>query len=130
MTDDHPLHPEVAGDSGDALDLGSLLGGLDLNALMGAAADVQQQLAQAQQLLAETVVEGTAGGGLVRVEVTGDLAFQRVVIAPDAVDLEDLSMLEDLVLAALRDAATKVSALGEQAGGMGGLGDLGSLFGG
>lgn len=139
MTDDHPLQPEIARGAGDApgsdaseggFDLGSLLGGLDLDALMGAAAGVQEQLAQAQQLLAETVVEGTSGGGLVRVEVTGDLSFRRVAIAPGAVDPDDLSMLEDLVLAALRDAATKVAALGEQAGGMGGFGDFGSLFGG
>lgn len=145
MTDDQPLHPEISDDDSGAaglavpgaqlggeggLDLGNLLGGLDLDALMGAAAGMQQQLARAQQLLAETVVEGTAGGGLVRIEVTGDLTFRRVTISPDAVDADDLSMLEDLVLAALRDAATKVAELGEQAGDMGDLGEFGSLFGG
>ena len=102
-----PLEPEIGGD----MDLGGLLGGLDLGALMGAASEMQQQFADAQERLAETVVEGSAGGGLVRVEITGDFTFQSVSISPEVIDPDDASMLEDLVLAALRDAASKASAL-------------------
>lgn len=124
-----PLEPEIGGD----MDLGGLLGGLDLGALMGAASEMQQQFADAQERLAETVVEGSAGGGLVRVEITGDFTFQSVSISPEVIDPDDASMLEDLVLAALRDAASKASALAADAtgmGDMGALGDIGKLFGG
>ena len=73
-----------------------------------------------------TVVEGQAGGGVVKVTVTGGLEFRSVSIDPSAVDPEDVSMLEDLVLAALHDAVAKAQEA--QAGVMGGL-DMGGLGG-
>lgn len=98
--------------------------GFDLGSLFDAANKMQEQLASAQDEAASTVVTGQAGGGAVTVDVTGDLDFQSVHIDPAAIDPDDVSMLEDLVLAALRDAADQLE--GMQSGGMGGL-DLGGL---
>lgn len=129
MTDDS-IEPANA----DQSDLPMGLGGLDLGSLLGAAQNMQAQMAESQTRIAATVVEGNAGGGAVTVSVTGAFEFQRVTISPDAVDPDDHSMLEDLVLAALRDAATKVAALQAEANPLAGLGDglggLGGLFGG
>ena len=111
-------------DDDDPFDLGNLLGGggLDLGSLMEQASQMQQQMAEAQAAAATTVLEGVSGGGAVRVTVTGTGEFQAVSIDPGAVDPDDVAMLEDLVLAALRDATTRIQEL--QAGAMGGLGDL------
>ena len=73
---------------------------------------------------AERTVTGTAGGGLVRVTLTGGGEPSAVEIAPDAIDPSDPELLEDLVLAALRDAVHQVQQV--QASAMGGL-DLGAL---
>jgi len=94
----------------------------DLNALLGQAMQMQAQLAQAQAEAADTVVEGQAGGGAVVIEVTGGLEFRGVRISPDAVDPDDVDLLQDLVLAALHDAMANVHQI--QAASMGGLGDL------
>lgn len=103
----------------------------DLGSLLETAQNMQQQLLEAQSELAETVVEGQAGGGVVKVVVTGAMEFQEVSIDPSAVDPDDIDMLEDLVLAALHDAMTKIHEL-QAAGPLGGidLGGLGDLFGG
>lgn len=131
--DDGPV-PASQADAAPAPDVASALGGLDLGALLGMAQNLQSQMAESQDRLATTVVEGQSGGGAVTIAVTGASEFQRVTIRPDAVDPDDVSMLEDLVLAALRDATAKVAALGAEAdplGGLaGGLGGLGGLFGG
>jgi nucleoid-associated protein EbfC len=104
----------------------------DLEGLLQQAMAVQQQLAEAQEQARAAVVEGTSGGGLVRVTVTGGYDATAVHIAPEAVDPDDVSMLEDLVLAALRDALAKVQrsnveAMGDIASGFGG--GLGGLLG-
>jgi len=107
----------------------------DLGSLMGMAQQVGEQMAEAQERLASTEVEGSAGNGLVRITSTGDGRFTSVVIDPDAVDLDDLAMLEDLVLAALHDVAAKVSELqsstspmaGLDLSALGGLGGLGGI---
>ena len=98
----------------------------DLGALLQQAQQMQQQLLAAQAQAAEQVHEGVAGGGAVKIEVTGDMNFQSVTIRPDAVDPDDVDMLQDLVLAALNDAVAKVGAaqqdaLGGLGGGLGGL---------
>ena len=79
-------------------------GGFDFGALMEQAGQVQAQLLAAQEQAAATVVEGVAGGGAVRIAVTGGFEFQSVTISPEAVDPDDVEMLQDLILAALRDA--------------------------
>jgi DNA-binding YbaB/EbfC family protein len=108
----------------DPFDLGALLGGggLDLGSLMEQAGQMQQQMAEAQAAAAGTILEGAAGGGAVKVTVTGTGEFRSVHIDPGAVDPDDVAMLEDLVLAALHDATARIQEL--QAGAMGGLGDL------
>jgi DNA-binding YbaB/EbfC family protein len=112
------------------------LGGFDMGALLEQAMGMQQQLMEAQSAAAEQVVEGQAGGGAVVVRVSGAMVFESVTIAPEAVDPDDVGMLQDLVLAALHDAMDEVAALqqssmgGLDLAGMGGLGDLGGLLGG
>ncbi len=95
--------------------------------LMKQAQKMQQQLMAAQQELAEAQVTGTAGGGLVTATVTGGGEVVGLRIDPKAMDPEDVEFLEDLVLAAIRDAARAASELQEQkmgpvTGGLGGLG--------
>jgi DNA-binding YbaB/EbfC family protein len=96
------------------------LGGLD--GLLSQAMEMQQQMMEAQAQAADELVEGQAGGGAVRVRVTGGMVFEAVEIAPEAVDPDDVEMLQDLVLAALHDAVARVNEL--QAQSLGGLGDL------
>ena len=100
----------------------------DLGAILAQAQAMQEQLMAAQQEAAEQVVEGVAGGGVVRIRTTGGLDFQSVTIDPKAVDPDDVEMLQDLVLAALHDAVGKANEAQQAA--MGSLGGLGGLLGG
>jgi len=79
----------------------------------GAMADAQTMLAQAQEKLASTMVEGSAGGGAVRVSMSGEHKVSAVHIDPDVVELDeaDREMLEDLIVAAVSDAAERVAQL-------------------
>jgi DNA-binding YbaB/EbfC family protein len=77
---------------------------MDMNKMMKQVAKMQQELAKAQEELAEAEFTGTSGGGLVSVTVTGDGDFTSVKIKPEAVDPDDPTMLEDLVLAAINEA--------------------------
>ncbi len=103
------------------------MGQPNMQQLMKQAQKMQQQLVEAQAQLAQTEVTGTAGGGLVTAVVTGSGEVVSVKIDPKAVDPDDVESLEDLVVAAIRDAATNAAALQEKtmgplAGGLGGLG--------
>jgi DNA-binding YbaB/EbfC family protein len=94
--------------------------------IMKQAQKMQQQVAQAQAELAAAEVTGTSGGGLVTVTATGLGEFKSVKIDPKAVDADDVETLEDLVLAALHNAAEAVRELteakmGPATGGLGGL---------
>lgn len=82
--------------------------------LLQQAQKMQQDLADAQQELAETPVEGSAGGGLVKATVTGSGELQALVIDPKAVDPEDTETLADLVLAAVRDANNAATQLQQE----------------
>ncbi len=117
---------EPADTGGEDEDAG--MPGLDLGALLGQAQAMQQQLMDAQAEVAARVVEGQSGGGVVKVEVTGAWEFQSVTISPEAGD--DVELLADLVLAALRDAATSVNELHAESVGDVDLGGLGGLLGG
>ena len=95
--------------------------------LMKQAQKMQQQVLAAQQELAQAQVQGSSGGGLVTVTMTGSGDVVGVKIKPEAVDADDVESLEDLVVAALHDAARAVQELttermGPVTGGMGGLG--------
>lgn len=102
----------------------------DLSNLLASAQQMQQQLLEAQQRAAEQQVEGQAAGGVVRITATGGFDIIDVRIDPSVVDPDDVDMLQDLVLAALRDTVAKINELNQQAmGGLaGGLGGLGGLL--
>jgi DNA-binding YbaB/EbfC family protein len=76
----------------------------DMFEMLASARDIQTKMADLQA----QVFTGSAGGGLVSVEVTGESALQSVQIKPEAVDLDDLDGLGDLIVAAYRDASVKV----------------------
>lgn len=98
----------------------SMGGGGSPNALAAA----QEMLAKAQAELAATSVEGTAGGGAVRVAMNGEQKITGITLSPDVVDPEDVEMLQDLIMAAISDAADKAAALQSESFGAitGGLG--------
>src|SRR5665213_236969 len=82
---------------------------------------LQEQLAEAEATSRTMEVEGTAGGGAVRIKVSGEFSFNNVAIDAAVVDIADVSILEDLVLAALRDATSKLlevrkAAMGQAVG--------------
>lgn len=74
-------------------------------------ANAQAMLARAQQELADSIIEGTAGGGAVRVTMSGDQKITSISIAPDVVDPDDVEMLQDLIMAAITDASGKANEL-------------------
>ena len=99
----------------------------NMQQLMQQAQRMQRQMAEAQEQLAKTELTGTAGGGLVTATVTGAGEVMAVKIDPQAVDPDDVESLEDLVVAAIRDAAHNAQELSAQkmgplTGGLGGLG--------
>lgn len=95
----------------------------DMSALLQQAQQLQQQLVDAQQDAAAQVVEGNAGGGVVRIQATGGLEFRDVTIDRAVVDPSDVEMLQDLVLAALRDVVAKASELNQRA-----MGPMGAML--
>jgi nucleoid-associated protein EbfC len=106
-------------------------GGLDLNAMMKQVQQMQAEMSEAQDKLKDEVVEASAGGGMVKVKMSGDLRLLEIAIAPEAADPEELEILQDMVLAAVNEAlrsAQELAAgkLGGIAGGLGG-GGLGGL---
>lgn len=105
-------------------------GGLDLGSMMQFAQQAADQVAAAQESLLDARVQGTAGGGVVTVTLNGHLHLVAVDISPDAVDPSDLSMLEDLIVAAFADAQQQVADLQGQLDPLGGMGGLGGLLGG
>ena len=97
---------------------------------------MQQEMMAAQESLKDERVEASAGGGMVKVVATGELAIESITIDPDAVDPEDVEMLQDTVLAAVNEALRSAQELaadkmGAATGGLGGPGGgLGGLGGG
>ena len=103
------------------------MSGMDLNKLMQQAAQMQEQMQQAQAELADQTVEASAGGGMVTVKVSGALEVKEIRISPEAIDPDDPELLADTVLAAvnegIRSAQSMVEArLGGMLGGIQGLG--------
>jgi DNA-binding YbaB/EbfC family protein len=99
----------------------------NMQQLLKQAQKMQQDMLQAQEALKDEIVEASAGGGMVTVKVSGDLEIKSIQIDPQAVDPDDVELLQDMVLAAvneaLRSAQELASAkLGGIAGGLGGLG--------
>ena len=80
----------------------------NMNQLMKQAQRMQRQMEEAQAQLEETEMTGTAGGGVVEVTVSGKKEITKIKIDPEAVDPEDVEMLEDLIMAAANEALRKV----------------------
>lgn len=95
---------------------------------IGGLLEQAQTMMAAQQAASEQEIEGVAGGGVVRIRTTGTGQVLSVTIAPEAVDPGDVTMLEDLVTAALHDMNAKLLDIQREA--MGPLAGLGDLFGG
>jgi nucleoid-associated protein EbfC len=99
-------------------------GGFDVNALMKQAQQMQNEMLQAQEQLKGEVVEASAGGGMVKVKMGGDMTLREIVIDPEAIDPEEAEMLAEMVQAAVNEglrAAQELasSKLGGITGGLG-----------
>jgi DNA-binding YbaB/EbfC family protein len=99
----------------------------DFGAILKQAQLMQSEMLKAQEELKAESVEATVGGGMVAVKMSGDLELQELKIDPQAVDPEDVDMLQDLVLAAVNEAIRAAqelaaSKMNQAAGGLGGLG--------
>ena len=99
-------------------------GGFDVNALMKQAQKMQSEMLEAQEALKDELVEASAGGGMVKVKMGGDLVLREIVIDPEAVDPEEAEMLAEMVQAAVNEALRAAQELAEsKMGGItGGLG--------
>lgn len=105
---------------------GGAPGGFDVNALMKQAQKMQDEMLQAQESLKDEVVEASAGGGMVKVKMGGDLTLREIIIDPEAIDPEDAEMLAEMVQAAVNEGLRAAQALAESkmggiTGGLGGL---------
>ena len=99
----------------------------DMNQMMRQVQQMQAEMAKAQEELKNETVEASAGGGMVTVKVSGELELLDVKIDPEAVDPEDVELLQDMIQAAVNEALRSAqelatSRLGDATGGLGGLG--------
>ena len=111
---------------------GGFPGGMpgNMNNLMKQAQKMQKQMEESQKELEEKEFTASAGGGAVEVTVSGKKEVTKVTISPDAVDPDDVEMLEDLIMAAVNEAYRKMEDAASQTmskltGGIGGLGGFG-----
>ncbi len=100
-----------------------LPGGKNMNQLMKQAQKMQQEMMKSQKELENKVFEVSSGGGMVNIGMTGSYEVKSIKIDPEAVDPEDVEMLEDLILAALQEAHKQVAEasndiMGKLTGGM------------
>jgi nucleoid-associated protein EbfC len=104
----------------------------NLNQMMRQVQQMQAEMMKAQEQLKNEVVEASAGGGMVTVKMSGDLELKELRIDPEAVDPDDVDMLQDMVQAAVNEAVRAAqelaaSKMGAATGGLGGPGGLGGL---
>jgi DNA-binding YbaB/EbfC family protein len=105
-------------------------GGFDVNAMMKQVQQMQAEMAEAQEKLKDEVVEASAGGGMVKAKMSGDLRLLEIVIDPEATGPEDVEMLQDMVLAAVNEALRSAQELASsKLGGIAGLGGPGGGLG-
>ena len=86
---------------------------MDMKQMMRQAPKMQKQLNQAQEEIATLSYEATAGGGMVKAVVAGDMSLKSLEIDPEAVDPEDVEMLQDMVLAAVNEALRGMAEVSE-----------------
>ncbi len=84
---------------------------MNMQQMMKQARKMQEQLAAAQETIAQSTVDASAGGGMVKVTVSGDMQVASLKIDPEAIDPEDVEMLEDMVMAAVNEALRGVGEL-------------------
>ena len=108
---------------------GGFSGGMpgNMNNLMKQAQKMQRQMEENQKALEEAEFKSTSGGGAVEVTVNGKKEVTKLTIDPEAVDPEDVEMLEDMIIAALNEACSQVdehkaNIMGQSGGGIGGHG--------
>lgn len=89
-------------------------GGGNMGAMMKQAQKMQAELARAQEEIKDMTFEATAGGGMVKVVANGDMTVDSIVIDPEAVDPEDVEMLQDMVAAAVNEALRGMSEISSQ----------------
>ena len=102
------------------------MGGMNMNNMMKQVQKMQKQMEEQQKALEEAEFSATAGGGAVQVTVSGKKVLTKVTLDPDAVDPDDVEMLEDLIMVAVNDAMKKVddansASMAKMTGGMGGF---------
>ena len=103
-------------------------GGFDLNSMMKQVQQMQAEMSEAQEKLKDEVVEASAGGGMVKVKMSGDLRLLELAIDPEAIDPEDPELLQDMVLAAVNEAIRSAQELAaSRMGNVSGLGGAGGL---
>lgn len=84
---------------------------MNMQQMMKQARKMQEQLASVQENLAETTVDASAGGGMVKVTVNGEMQLVSCKIDPEAVDPDDIEMLEDMIVAAVNEAVRGVNEI-------------------
>ena len=104
---------------------GGMGGGMNMQAMIKQAQKMQQDMLKAQEEIAQMETEATAGGGAVKVVVTGTNTVKSLEIKPEVVDPDDIEMLQDLVVAAVNEACRLAQEKSENSmkavtGGMGG----------
>lgn len=107
----------------------------DLGSMLAGAMEMQQRFEEARASIDAAEFTGSAGGGAVSITVTGNLRILDVSIAPEAVDTDDLGLLEDMVMASFTDALSQIDRMQQEVLGefqmpdVSALGDLGALGG-
>jgi nucleoid-associated protein EbfC len=103
-------------------------GGLDLNSMMKQVQQMQAEMAEAQEKLKDEVVEASAGGGMVKVKLSGDLRLLEIAIEPEAIDADEAELLQEMILAAVNEGLRSAQELAaSRLGGVSGLGGAGGL---
>jgi nucleoid-associated protein EbfC len=87
----------------------------NLNKMLEQAQKLQEEMAAAQDKLKEEKVDASSGGGMVKVVATGEGMLESITISPDAVDPDDVELLQDMVLAAVNEAMRQAAAIRDKA---------------
>ena len=107
----------------------------NLNKMMKQVQEMQAEMMKAQEQLKDEVVEASAGGGMVKVTMSGDLQLKDITISPEAIDPDDPELLQDMVTAAVSEAlrsaqelaSSKLGGIAGMGGGLPGMGGPGGL---
>ena len=90
------------------------MAGMNMQQMMKQARKMQEQLAAAQENLKSQTVDASAGGGMVKVTVNGEMELVNLTIDPDALDPEDVDLLQDMIVAAVNEASNNATQVANQ----------------